>query len=261
MKLLTNLFYSAKKKLQGVKDGENETFRDSLNSIVASKDSLSDEEISTKVDELKSTCSLLPDSEEKTLLERYLEDLKIVKNQDTEIAQKAVDKIANLFEKLDSKASEEPTTEPATDEGKTVEEKKEVSEPAKDDLNINANGNTVSAANTGANNGVAKDEGKTVEEKKEETSEKSTDSNETKDEGKFSQEDLEQIWQFIKKKLEEETATTDGDETEGEGKSESEEKEKTVSDHAPKINVKITKDKAGKVDALNDIFNKMFNVR
>lgn len=258
MKLLTNLFYSAKKKMQGVKDGENETFRDSLKSIVASKDSLSEEEISAKVDELKSTCSLLPDSEGKTLLERYLEDFKVVKNQDEETAQKAVEIIANLFERLDSKASEEPTTEPATDEGETVEEKKNKSE-TKDDLNINANGNTVSAANAGANNGVAKDEGETVEEKKDETSEKSTDSNETKDEGKFSQEDLEQIWQFIKQKLEEETATTDGDETEGEGKSESE--EKTVSDHAPKINVKITKDKAGKVDALNDIFNKMFNVR
>lgn len=260
MKLLTNLFYSAKKKMQGVKDGENETFRDSLKSIVASKDSLSEEEISAKVDELKSTCSLLPDSEGKTLLERYLEDFKVVKNQDEETAQKAVETIANLFERLDSKASEEPTTEPATDESETVEEKKNESE-TKDDLNINANGNTVSAANTGANNGVAKDEGETVEEKKEETSKNSTDSNETKDEGKFSQEDLEQIWQFIKQKLKEETATTDGDETEGEGKSESEEKERTVSDHAPKINVKITKDKAGKVDALNDIFNKMFNVR
>lgn len=227
MKLLTNLFYSAKKKMQGVKDGENETFRDSLNSIVASKDSLSEEEISTKVDELKSTCSLLPDSEGKTLLERYLEDFKVVKNQDEETAQKAVETIANLFERLDSKASEEPTTEPA------------------------------------------KDEGETVEEKKEETSEKSTDSNETKDEGKFSQEDLEQIWQFVKQKLEEETATT-----EGEGKSESEEveeekdvveddgkdaektSEEIAQDHAPRITIKMTKDNAHR-GGLYEMFEKI----
>ena len=78
---LTGLFRLARKRVQTT-DNDMGMFREKLEGLVAKKDSLSDEDVSAKVEELKAMAVDLPDGDDKSKLERFLDDFKGVKGQD-----------------------------------------------------------------------------------------------------------------------------------------------------------------------------------
>ena len=139
MKLLTGLFRMARKRSQ-TKDNDLGMFREKIVDLVEKKDSLSDEDIAKKVEELKGLIVDLPDGDDKAKLDRFLEDFKAVKEQDSATAKEAASMIADLFEKLDTEAmkdvpataeKEETTEKPVADEDEkkpAEEEKKTVAD-------------------------------------------------------------------------------------------------------------------------------------
>ena len=219
MKLITGLFRSARKKLSLTHDNDMGAFREKLNALVEQKDALGDEEINSKVEELKSIIEDLPENEDKAKLARFLEDFKSVKEQDANVAKEAAGQVADLFEKLDKDAMEDVpgnVGNETTDEDDEIEND-EVKETVKETVAPNAD-----------------DE---VEE--------------TEDDEKAPT--LEEIYEYIKMRMEEDaqSATEDEDATE--------EDADCVTDHAPKISVKITKDNAVK-GGLLDLFNSVKGV-
>ena len=110
MKLITGLFRFARKRVQTT-DTDMGAFRDKIDELVAKKDSLSDEEVESKVEELKTMSADLPESEDKGKLDRFLEDFKSVKEQDEATAKEAAGMVADLFEKLDTEAMQDVGTD------------------------------------------------------------------------------------------------------------------------------------------------------
>ena len=197
MKLLTGLFRFARKRVLTT-DTDMGAFRDKITELVEKKDSLSDDEITKKVEELKAMSADLPESDDKGKLDRFLEDFKSVKEQDRAAANEAAKMVADLFEKLDTEAMKD-VPETAVKETETP--------PA---------------------------EQKDGETQKAETQTKDADGEETgaPDEGKDNAlYTLEEIYQFIKKRLAEDS----GEKTEE--KEKEEEETEVVTDHAPHIPV------------------------
>ena len=220
MSLLTGLFRFARKSLMTT-DNDMGMFRDKLMELVDKKDTLSDEDIVSKVEEIKGFVNDLPDNEGKDALIRYLEDFKSVKEQDAAVAKKAAETVADQFEKLDTEAMQDVpgagTTPPAQDED--VEEAETVVEET-----------------------VAPDE---------ESKDADPEAN--------AQYSLEEIYQFIKKRMSEDEATPSPDKddtTEKQATDEAceEDKDEVVTDHAPHIPVTV-KDHAakGSLSALFDM--------
>lgn len=197
MKLLTGLFRLARKRVQTT-DTDMGAFRDKITELVEKKDSLSDDEINGKVEELKSMSADLPESDDKGKLDRFLEDFKSVKEQDGATANEAAKMVADLFEKLDTEAMKDvPETAVKETETPPAEQK----------------------------------DGATQEP---ETQTKDADGEETTEpdsEKSNAQYTLEEIYQFIKKRLAEDS----GEKTEE--KEKEEEETETVTDHAPHIPV------------------------
>jgi len=127
MKILTGLFRMARKRTQ-TKDGA-EDFRASLTALVDERESLTDEGVSKKVDELKAMITDLPDSEDKEKLSRYLDDFRAVKEQDEATAKEAVNMVAGLYESLDSSASADA---PNATETTTADEESEAETAVKE---------------------------------------------------------------------------------------------------------------------------------
>lgn len=132
MRLLTGLFRAARKRLQVVDGADG--FRDKITELVGKRDSLSEEGINERVDELITLSDDLPDGEDKEKLKRFLEDVRGIKEQDEATAKEAVSMVADLFEKLDGAAdaevSETVTETEATDgEGEVKPEDKPETKP------------------------------------------------------------------------------------------------------------------------------------
>lgn len=197
MKLLTGLFRLARKRVQTT-DTDMGAFRDKITELVEKKDSLSDDEINGKVEELKTMSADLPESDDKGKLDRFLEDFKSVKEQDGAAANEAAKMVADLFEKLDTEAMKDvPETAVKETETPPAEQKDGETQKAETQTK-DANGEETTAPDKGKDN---------------------------------AQYTLEEIYQFIKKRLAEDS----GEKTE-EKKKEEEETE-TVTDHAPHIPV------------------------
>lgn len=197
MKLLTGLFRLAHKRVQTT-DTDMGAFRDKITELVEKKDSLSDDEINGKVEELKAMSADLPESDDKGKLDRFLEDFKSVKEQDGAAANEAAKMVADLFEKLDTEAMKD-VPETAVNETETPPAEQKDGETQKAETQTkDANGEETTAPDKGKDN---------------------------------AQYTLEEIYQFIKKRLAEDS----GEKTE-EKKKEEEETE-TVTDHAPHIPV------------------------
>lgn len=132
MKLLTGLFRTMRKKLSLTHDNDMGAFRDKIEVLVKEKDTLTDEDVVTRVEELVRMTDDLPDGDDKEKLKRYLEDMKAVKGQDADIAGEAAKAVADLFEELDKEAMEtgleaepEAAPEPLADAEPEEEEVKE----------------------------------------------------------------------------------------------------------------------------------------
>jgi hypothetical protein len=105
-KFMSNLWRNVRKIRSGVQD-EQKQFRTVCEEIANKKDVMKDEEIKGKVEELKTMSTDLPESDEKNILSRYLEDYGIIKEKDEESAKLAAGKISDLYEKLDSESQGE----------------------------------------------------------------------------------------------------------------------------------------------------------
>ena len=196
MKLLTGLFRLARKMVQTT-DTDMGAFRDKITELVEKKDSLSDEEINKKVEELKAMSADLPESDDKGKLDRFLEDFKSVKEQDRAAANEAAKMVADLFEKLDTEAMKDvPETAVKETETPPAEQKDGAAQPE--------------------TQAKVADGGETAEQASEKNNAQYT---------------LEEIYKFIKKRLAEDS----GEKTEE--KKKEEEKTETVTDHAPHIPV------------------------
>lgn len=215
MKKLTGLFRAARKALMTV-DNDMGMFREKLNELVEQKDALSDEEIVAKVEELKGITADLPDDEGKEKLVRFLEDFKAVKEQDPAVAKKAAESVADEFEKLDAAAMQDvpgPAAEGPVEEPVPAEEETVAEEAAEE----------------------------TVAE--EEPLEEDADPN--------AEYTLEEIYQFIKKRMAEDAAAGTEEEPAEEEISEEKDEEEVVTDHAPHIPVTVNANAgAGSLSAL-----------
>ena len=216
MKLLTGLFRKARKRTQTT-DGDNGLFRKTLEEIVEKKADLTEEAVAKKVDGLKEMLADLPESEDKSKLDLYLEDIKSVKEQDEATAKEAVAMVADLFEKLDKEAMEnapevdgEETTEEVVEEPQTEGEETEVNEVAEE-----------------------------TEAPKEDTKDEEPSENYT----------LEEIYQFIKKRMAEDERSEETVEEEQE-----EEAEEVVADNAPRISLTMNGTSVAR-GSLADMFN------
>lgn len=218
MNLLTGLFRAARKRVMTT-DNDMGMFRTKLDELVASKDSLSDEEVVKKVEELKGYTSDLP-GEGKAKIDRFLEDFKSIKEQDEASAKEAAGMVADLFEKLDTEAMQDV---PAVEEAPAAEETPaETAEPA------------------------AEEETVTTEEIAEETEIPAEGEEKTEDADPNPEYTLEEIYQFCKKRREEDEAAAadasacdSAEEVEEAEEEEEKEEEEVVTDHAPFIPVTI----------------------
>lgn len=226
MKLLTGLFRYARKRTQTT-DNDMGMFRTKLEELVSSKDSLSDEDVAKRVDELKEMTIDLPDEDEKAKLDRFLEDFKSVKEQDEATAKEAASMVADLFEKLDTEAMKD-VPEAGSEETVETTETETLTE------------------------GAAPEATEETEAAVEETVAPEGDEEKTEDADPNSEYTLEEIYQFIKKRMAEDSCA--GDSAEEVEEEEKEEKE-VVSDHAPRISVTMNeKPSAG---SLGEMWNKI----
>ena len=197
MKLLTGLFRLARKRVQTT-DTDMGAFRDKITELVEKKDSLSDDEINGKVEELKTMSADLPESDDKGKLDRFLEDFKSVKEQDGATANEAAKMVADLFEKLDTEAMKDVPETAAKETETPPAEQKDGAAQEPETQTKDADGEETTAPDKGKDN---------------------------------AQYTLEEIYQFIKKRLAEDS----GEKTEE--KEKEEEETETVTDHAPHIPV------------------------
>lgn len=233
MKLLTGLFRAARKRTLTT-DNDMGMFREKLTELVEKKAELPDEEVAKRVDELKEMTVDLPESEDKSKLDLYLEDIKSIKEQDDATAKEAASMVSDLFEKLDTEAMKEvdggaEATEKATEEVATEEEAPLVESEAAPEATEEA---TAAVEET-----VAPEE----EEGKAEDADPNADYS------------LEEIYQFIKKRMAEDACAEDSAEEVEEEKEEDEEEE-VVTDNAPRIPVTMNGTPAAK-GSLADMFN------
>ena len=234
MKLLTGLFRAARKRTLTT-DNDMGMFREKLSELVEKKAELPDEEVAKRVDELKEMTVDLPDEEGKAKLDRFLEDFKSVKEQDDATAKEAASMVSDLFEKLDTEAMKEveggaEATEEATEEVATEEEAPLVESEAAPEATEEA---TEAVEET-----VAPEE----EEGKAEDADPNADYS------------LEEIYQFIKKRMAEDAACAEDSAEEVEEEKEEDEEEEVVADHAPRIPVTMNGTPAAK-GSLADMFN------
>ena len=233
MGLLTGLFRAARKRTLTT-DNDMGMFREKLTELVEKKAELPDEEVAKRVDELKEMTVDLPESDGKSELDLYLEDLKSIKSQDDATAKEAASMVSDLFEKLDTEAMKEvdggaETTEEATEEVAAEEEAPLVESEAAPEATEEA---TEAVEETVAKEG---------EEGKAEDADPNADYS------------LEEIYQLIKKRMAEDACAEDSAEEVEEEKEEDEEEE-VVADHAPRIPVTMNGTPAAK-GSLADMFN------
>lgn len=233
MGLLTGLFRAARKRTQTT-DNDMGQFRTKLEELVEQKGSLSDEDVVKRVDELKEMTIDLPDADEKAKLDRFLEDFKSVKEQDDATAKEAAGMVADLFEKLDTEAMKDV---PDVGGEETTEEVKETETEEKP--------LTESAAPEEATEEAKETVEKTVAPEGEEKEAEDADPN--------SDYTLEEIYQFIKKRMAEDCGTGDGA---GEVEKEEEKEVEVTKDNAPFIPVTMNNGTSTE-GSLADMFRKL----
>lgn len=237
MKLLTGLFRLARKRTQ-TKDNDMGMFRDKINELVEKKDGLKDDEIVAKVEELKSMAADLPDGDDKAKMERFLEDFKSVKEQDGATAKEAASMVADLFEKLDTEA---------------MKDAPEVEAPADSAPGEAGVENPAAEAKTEDGCGTKDDDSLLGYMKKPDAPDLKPGQLSTNDEDPNPAYTLEEIYQFVKKRMAEDSAPGAEDEPQEEVEEE-EKQEEVVTDNAPRIPVTMGASAAPK-GSLGEMFN------
>ena len=233
-KLLTGLFRAARKRTLTT-DNDMGMFREKLTELVEKKAELPDEEVAKRVDELKEMTIDLPDEEGKAKLDRFLEDFKSVKEQDDATAKEAASMVSDLFEKLDTEAMKdvpEAGGEEATEEAAEETAAEETEAPL---VESEAAPEATEEATEAVEETVAKED---------EAEDADPNANYT----------LEEIYQFIKKRMAEDAACAEDSAEEVEEEKEEDEEEEVVADHAPRIPVTMNGTPAAK-GSLADMYN------
>lgn len=230
MKLLTGLFRFARKRVQTT-DNDMGMFREKLTELVEKKDSLSDEEVVQRVEELKGMTTDLPDEEDKSKLDRFLEDFKSIKEQDEATAKEAASMVADLFEKLDTEAMKD-VPDVGTEETPAAEE-------------------AVAEEEAPLVEGEAPEAEEAAEEVAEETV--APEGKEAEDADPNTDYTLEEIYQFIKKRMAEDACADSAEEVETE---EEKKDEGVVSDHAIPF-IPVTMNRSEQKGSLDDLFAKI----
>jgi hypothetical protein len=215
-------------------DNDMGMFRSKLDELVAGKDTIQDEEVVAKVDELKGMTADLPDSEDKAKLDRFLEDFKAVKDQDEATAKEAAGMVADLFEKLDTAAMQDaPAVEPAAEEPAEEAPQAEPTDAAEEE-----------------------EESEQAEEIAEET--EVPEEKPAEDADPNPAYSLEEIYQFIKKRMAEDACAEEetADEAPEEEVQEEKEEEEVTTDHAPFIPVTMNQQPAA-AGTLADLLKKI----
>ena len=237
MGLLTGLFRAARKRTLTT-DNDMGMFREKLTELVEKKAELPDEEVAKRVDELKEMTVDLPESDGKSELDLYLEDLKSIKSQDDATAKEAASMVSDLFEKLDTEAMKKSPDADGEETTTTAEETvEETKAPEATDGDDTVGGYMAETAK------------QDTEEFKEGLKAPATE-DEEKGSGNADY-TLEEIYQFIKKRMAEDSCATDGAE---EVEKEEEKEDEVVTDHAPRIPVTMNGTPAAK-GSLADLFN------
>ena len=244
MGLLTGLFRAARKRTLTT-DNDMGMFREKLTELVEKKAELPDEEVAKRVDKLKEMTVDLPESDGKSELDLYLEDLKSIKSQDDATAKEAASMVSDLFEKLDTEAMKNSPDAPASEETtETVEETATEEAPL---VESEAAPEATEEATEAVEETVAKEE-------------------EAKDaDAPLDEYTAEEIYQYTKKRLIEEFGLTPKESTDGcaedseeevEEEKEEDKEEEVVTDNAPRIPVTMNGTTAAK-GSLADMFNKI----
>ena len=235
MKLLTGLFRAARKRTLTT-DNDMGMFREKLSELVEKKAELPDEEVAKRVDELKEMTVDLPESEDKSKLDLYLEDIKSIKEQDDATAKEAASMVSDLFEKLDTEAM------------KGVDGGAEATEEATEEVAAEAEAPLVESE-------AAPEATEEATEAVEETVAPEEEEGKAEDADPNADYSLEEIYQFIKKRMAEDACAEDSVEEVEEEKEEDEEEE-VVADHAPRIPVTMNGTPAAK-GSLADMFEEI----
>lgn len=260
-KIFTGLFMAAKRRIL-TRDAGADEFKTKLDDLVSRKDELTEEGVSSRVEELKTLAADIPDGEEKSKLIRFLEDFKAVKEQSPEVAKEAAESVATLYESLCEQALKDAPNvvgggnETADENGGDDNAKKAVQETTAPDgegktkdadlaQGVETAGKAAgSALGTAAKIAAADDDGVN--------------------------EEYEKIYQYCKKRAEQDAASgttdddgkddnadgnggkKDGGNAEADGK-EDDENGGAVSDHAPHISVNLRT--SAQKGGLSDLFN------
>ena len=130
MAVHSGLLYFVKKKLSGIKDGNDaNSFGSIIDKLSANIKNVSDEELSKITESLIKCVNDLPDSDEKEKVIRYIADIPLLKEEDEKVVNEALSCIKESFNSLDSDAVSE------TMEKKDMEDPKKVTEENKDGSN------------------------------------------------------------------------------------------------------------------------------
>ena len=102
----SGIFYAIYKKLNGVNDSQEDGFVSELSDLIKNARKLDDGQVGLRVASLVDRIDPLPDSEDKTKLVTYVEDLLGIKEESDEAALQASVMIGNLYATLDKQALE-----------------------------------------------------------------------------------------------------------------------------------------------------------
>lgn len=124
----SGLIHAVKKRLMGVFDGkDSQSFESVVDEISTTLQNIDEDGLKAKTASLVGYCDSLPDSDEKDKLLRYIADIPLLKDEDKEVAEEALNCIKESYKSLDSDAVSETMEKP-------MEEKKETEEVKVDAL-------------------------------------------------------------------------------------------------------------------------------
>lgn len=132
----SGLIRSIKKRLHGVFDGnEVMSFEGVVDEIATTIQNIDEEGLKAKTASLVGFCDDLPDSEEKEKLLRYIADIPLLKEEESDVVKETLECIKDSYKALDSDAnSDVMNTNNDKENAMPTEENKSVEEPKKDEL-------------------------------------------------------------------------------------------------------------------------------
>lgn len=119
---LSGLWRTIRRFISGVKDELPETFRIKLTELAKLRDSLTEEQMNEKASILWDCLADIPYTDDLGLLQRFLGDIKGLVGATDEEAESYVNRVSDLYEKLDKLSLDETLNKEEKDMGKSKDE-------------------------------------------------------------------------------------------------------------------------------------------